>query len=138
MKAVISLAALALSCTAFAETTGPGATLYKLDDRWVSIKPDEAAPVVVSAAPAVEAAPVVEAAPEAPSADAALASIPGYTPDSNYSGVCHVTADLASKTYVVNETSSTTMVNEVGAGKACLPTERLALDNGFTKDALSR
>lgn len=152
MKSLLLLA-LALPAAALADTTGPGAPLTKLDDRWVSIPPsttssasetpkvaeisgsaEAAVPATTpETAPAPEAAPAVEMAPAEVTSEAAPASLPGYTPDANYSGACHVTVDLAGKTYTINETSSIAMVKEAPAGKVCLPSESLARDFGFSK-----
>ena len=133
LASALVLSASLAPALALAETTGPGATLYKLDDRWVSIDPN-ATNVVAEAAPAASAAPVVEATPAASIVEAApVATIPGYSPEANYSGACHVTVDVAGKTYVINETSSMAMVLETPEGKVCLPSEDLARDYGFKK-----
>jgi hypothetical protein len=144
MKTIAVLFVAAASTAAFAEeTTGPGAKLTKLSDRWVSVQTEakkavtETKPAVKLAVPAV-AAPAVIAAPVAkiPTAVAPLAatsSIPGYTPDSNYSGACHVTVDLNNKSYKVNSTSSNGMVFKQPTNAVCLPTEKLAIDYGFKK-----
>ncbi|MCA2961943.1 MAG: hypothetical protein IOD12_16960 [Silvanigrellales bacterium] len=141
MKSLVVLA-LALPAAALANTTGPGAVMFRLDDRWVSIPPSaqqlvtEAPKVASTEGTVVEATPAVEVAPAVVAPEAApAASIPGYNPDANYSGACHITVDLAGKTYVINETSNTAMVNETPEGKVCLPSESLARDYGFSKVA---
>ena len=112
-------ASCGLGATAFAQATqGPGAQLYKLADRWVSVLPQEQTVVAVAPPPAPAPEPV---------------EVPGFRPDPNYSGACHVTVNLTDRTYVVNETSSTDLVLRMldSETEVCLPTERIALDNGF-------
>jgi hypothetical protein len=98
-------------------TQGPSAVLYKLSDHWVSVLPSEP---VIEVAPVVAPQPVLE---------------PGFRPEANYSGACHVTVDLNSRTYMINETSSTEMVGNQGAQRVCLPTEKIAIDMGFQSSA---
>ena len=109
MKSLLVLA-LALPAAALANTTGPGAVMFKLDDRWVSIPPSaeqfvtEAPKVASTEGTSVEATPAVEMAPAVMTSEAVpSASIPGFNPDANYSGACHITVDLAGKTYVITE-----------------------------------
>ena len=111
-----------MSAAAFADTQGPGATLYKLDDRWVSVLPQTQVVVTTVLAPA----PIPQPLP---------VTLPGFRPDPNYSGACHVTVKLADKSYVVNPTSSTDQVLAQAEGSVCLPTERLAIDAGFARQA---
>jgi|GEM_PF-4865113 len=118
LKAFAAFGLVATTLPAFADTTGPGAKLYKLSDRWVSVLP-EAQVVVVAPpppAPVIVPEPVVEQ---------------GFRPDANYSGACHVTVNPNTKTYEVNETSSTDQVLQQTAERVCLPSERLAIDQGF-------
>lgn len=122
MKLHSTVVATTLSLASFAgaalaDTTGPGATLYKLNDRWVSVLP----------------ATEVAIAPPPPAPAPAPAPVEGFRPPANYSGACHVTVDTEAKTYVVNETSSTDMVGAQGDGRVCMPTERLAIDAGFSR-----
>jgi hypothetical protein len=119
----VVLVVCGLGATAFAQSTqGPGATLYKLGDRWVSVLPQERTVIAVVPPPAPALEPVV---------------VPGFRPDPNYSGACHVTVNLTDRTYTVNETSSTDMVLRMQESETevCLPTERIALDNGFQPTA---
>lgn len=119
LSSVVAATTLSLASfagAALADTTGPGATLYKLSDRWVSVLPGTE--VVVASAPEPVPAPV---------------PVNGFRPSANYSGACHVTVNTQAKTYVVNETSSTVMVGEQGEGRVCMPTERLAIDAGFAR-----
>jgi hypothetical protein len=144
MKSVVLAAALAfVSSSAFADTTGPGAKLFKLPGKWVSVLPgtEASANTANTEIPAISAPVVAIPAPAAPAAQiptavapvAASSNIPGYTPDANYSGACHVTVNLADKTYAINNTSSTNMVLSQNKNAVCLPTEKLALDYGFKK-----
>jgi hypothetical protein len=141
---------------AFAQTTtGPSATLFKLDDHWASISPAAtAAAATLTSEPAatltsepVAAVTLPESAAQAPAASPEMGaaptpktpSMPGYDADANYSGACHVTLNLESKTYVLNPTSSTEMVaTELAAGRVCMATESLALEAGFTREPVSR
>jgi hypothetical protein len=171
LPATLTLAAiLALgtqSSLAFAQTTtGPSATLFKLDDHWASISPAAtaatAAAATLTSEPAatltsepaatltsepVAAVTLPESAAQAPAASPEMGaaptpktpSMPGYDADANYSGACHVTLNLESKTYVLNPTSSTEMVaTELAAGRVCMATESLALEAGFTREPVSR
>jgi hypothetical protein len=142
MKTFAVLIAAAVSSAAFADTTGPGAKLTKLPAKWVSGENEAVvAPVSVPAAPAASIKSPVAAIPAAPAVKiptavapvAASSAIPGYTPDSNYSGACHVTVNIAQKTYSINNTSSNGMVNTQKSDAVCLPTEKLAIDYGFKK-----
>ena len=143
------------SMLAVAQTQGPGAKLYKLPDRWVSVLPkteQEIAAAKASEEAALAAAEQARLAQEAADAAAAAAAapviaapapvvsnqnsgIPGYTPDPNYSGACHVTVQLDDKTYVINPSSSTDMVEATPSKAVCLPTERMAQRYGFKKTA---
>jgi hypothetical protein len=112
------LGAAMFSSIAQGDTQGPGATLYKLDDRWVSVLPQQQVVVRTPVAPVPERLETVD--------------LPGFRPDPNYSGACHVSVDLANKTYVLNQTSSTDQVLAQPEGTVCMPTERLAIDSGFS------
>ena len=140
MKKIITAVVCSTFSMAFAgETTGPGAKLYKLSAKWVSILPATATENVNSAATetaATNPATNVNAAPagQIPTAVAPVAAqIPGYTPAADYSGSCHITVNLQEKTYVINKTSSTSMLKNQGENSVCLPTERLAIEYGFNK-----
>jgi hypothetical protein len=144
-----STAALASS-----DTTGPGAVLHKLDDKWVSVLPDAttanasapstpqpapaAAPsesqATAQAAPSPATAPQPTASAEAEAAlQALLADLPPLEP--GYSGACHVTVDLFAKTYSVNPTSSSDMALTLPYGSTCVSSERSAREAGFSKEA---
>ena len=155
MKSIAVLLSVVASSVALAETTGPGAKLFKLNDKWVSVLPttttDEnagttAVPAATTTTPTtattttpttttpVAAIPAPTAKiPTAVAPVAASSAIPGYTPDANYSGACHVTVNLAEKTYAINATSNTAMVTNQATDSVCLPTEKLAIDYGFKK-----
>jgi hypothetical protein len=105
---------------------------------WLKNRTSElAAPVApkVEEAPKAVVAPVVPAAPVAPEVVAAPVApgIKGYAPDANYSGACHVKANVNTKKYVLNETSSTSMVLSQDTTNVCFPSEKMARRYGFTK-----